>query len=268
MMDGDMEPPELRGGADYERRSVDLAELRVEGEGEGNAPHIRGHAAVFSSPTEIYGLFGSFIEEIAPGAFTKTLKEADVRALLNHNPDYVLGRNRAGTLGLTEDSRGLAVDIMPPDTQWARDLMVSMARGDITQMSFGFIPVAGKSSWTYGDGNGLDKVVRREVMLLDVSVATFGAYQQTDAYVRSAIAALQCYLTPPEPAPRGHSESTRREPPTPRHSLPPTGSRQEALPESGPVRQMEPTRQPSHSLRVDWSRLERLESLIAKEKTK
>ena len=63
-----------------------------------------GHAAVFGQPANIAGLF---LEQIVRGAFRDTIQEDDVRALFNHDPNFVLGRNVAGTLELAEDEDGL-----------------------------------------------------------------------------------------------------------------------------------------------------------------
>jgi len=166
-----------RGGGDLERRTFPVAELRVAGE-EGQ-PRIVGHAAVFDSPSEPLG-FGR--EIVRRGAFAKTLQEADIRALVNHDPNYVLGRNRSGTLTLTEDERGLAVDVQPPDTTWARDLLESIRRGDINQMSFGFWVV--KDRWETEDGGEQIRELL-EVELFDVSVVTYPAYPQTAVAVRA-----------------------------------------------------------------------------------
>ena len=69
-----------------------------------------------------------------------------------------------------------------PNTSWARDLMESIKRGDINQMSFGFRTV--KDLWEETN----KKVVRtlQEVKLFDVSPVTYPAYPQTSATVRSA----------------------------------------------------------------------------------
>jgi len=173
-----------------ERRAFPLAELRME-EREGNAPRIVGHAAVFGRRSLPLGESGGdvVVEEIAPGAFTKTLREADVRALINHDPNLVLGRTKAGTLRLAEDDHGLAVSIDLPDTQAARDLVVSMRRGDISQMSFAFAPV--RQRWTKETAGDKTVHVRllQEVRLFDVSVVTFPAYEETDAQLRALQAA-------------------------------------------------------------------------------
>ncbi len=154
-------------------------ELRVQ-KSDNQPPVIRGYAAVFDSLSdELYG----FREKVAQGAFTKTLKKADVRALFNHDPNYVLGRNKAGTLTLGEEEKGLAFEVEPPDTQWARDLMVSMERGDISQCSFGFRTV--KDQWDETDPKNVIRTLL-EVELFDVSVVTYPAYPKTDAQVRSA----------------------------------------------------------------------------------
>lgn len=163
-----------------ERRAFTCDELRVLDQDEANAtkPKLRGHAAVFNSLSErMYG----FREIILPGAFTDAIVNDDVRALWNHNPDYVLGRNRAKTLGLSEDATGLAVEIDPPDTQWARDLLVSIRRGDVTQMSFGFQVLSER--WEKKDGEVIRTLTK--LRLFDVSPVTYPAYPATDVSVRS-----------------------------------------------------------------------------------
>jgi HK97 family phage prohead protease len=200
-----------------ERRCFPVFELRAEGD---ETPHIRGHAAVFNQDSVPLFEWGGerLIERIEPGAFTKTIQESDIRALVNHDPNYVLGRNKAKTLELAEDKRGLAIDNTPPATTWARDLMVSMNRGDIDQMSFGFEIV--KERWER-EVDVDTKVVTHirtllEVRLWDVSVVTFPAYPDTDAQVRSLVAAsgdqapmFLRNLAQTEPPQAGHSDRGR-----------------------------------------------------------
>jgi HK97 family phage prohead protease len=140
---------------------------------------IVGHAAVFN---KLSGDLWGFREKISPGAFSDAIKEDDVRGLFNHDPNYVLGRNKAGTLRLKEDEIGLAIEIDPPDTQFARDLMVSIGRGDITQMSFGFSLVA--DEWDYSDQKNVVRTLKK-VKLYDVSPVTYPAYEDTDVELNS-----------------------------------------------------------------------------------
>ena len=143
-----------------------------------------GHAAVFNVEAIIAGMFR---ESIAPRAFRKTIKDSDVRALFNHDPAHVLGRNKAGTLRLSEDDVGLVYEIDLPDTQTARDLWTSIDRGDITQSSFAFETV--KELRTEPDveaGESLPLFVVKEARLWDVSPVTYPAYEQTDVTARSA----------------------------------------------------------------------------------
>ncbi len=89
----------------------------VEVRAMGDTPMLSGYAAVFNTDTVIAGMFR---ERIAPGAFTAAVREDDVRALFNHDPNCVLGRTTAGTLSLSEDQTGLRYQIDPPDTQVAQ----------------------------------------------------------------------------------------------------------------------------------------------------
>lgn len=160
-----------------ERRHFVVADLRAV-RAEGKPAMISGHAAVFNSATDL----GWFREQIRPGAFADSIKADDVRALFNHDPNIVLGRNTAGTLRLGEDDKGLAIEIDPPDTQQARDLIVSMERGDVTQMSFGFFTE--KEEWDESDRTSPLRTLIK-VRLFDVSPVTYPAYPDTDVSVRS-----------------------------------------------------------------------------------
>ena len=166
-----------------ERRLLDLAELRVDGTADSRT--IRGYAAVFDSMSLP---LGGFREVIRKGAFKKTLREADVRALWNHDPNFVLGRKSARTLQMQEDEKGLMSRIFPPDTTWARDLMESITRGDVTQMSFGFRAV--KDHWLPPGADGQPVRELLEVQLFDVSPVTFPAYPQTEVHVRAVMDAV------------------------------------------------------------------------------
>ncbi|MCP3680256.1 MAG: HK97 family phage prohead protease [Gammaproteobacteria bacterium] len=163
---------------DIEKRSY---QFNLEVETRDDEPSkIIGHAAIFNEYTDIWW----FQERIMPGAFTESIKVDDVRALFNHNPDYPLGRNTAGTLEMKEDKKGLAVEINPPDTQVANDLQKSIKRGDVSQMSFAFEVLEEK--WVYSDdGKEPDKRDIQKVKLYDVSPVTYPAYENTDVAVRS-----------------------------------------------------------------------------------
>lgn len=146
---------------------------------DGEAPAIEGYFAVFNSNYEIAP---GMSESIAPGAFTSSLAN-DVRALTNHDTTLVLGRTKAHTLELREDSHGLwgRVDINPNDAD-AMNLYERVKRGDVDQCSFGFdirsedteIREDGSVHWTIKD-----------VELYEVSCCTFPAYDQTAISART-----------------------------------------------------------------------------------
>ena len=161
-----------------ERRVLTIgSEIRVE-EGDG-PPKIVGHAAVFNTLSED---LGGFRETIKRGAFKGSLADgADVRALINHNSDHVLGRISAGTLKVWEGANGLRVEIQPPDTQAANDLMTSIKRGDVTGMSFAFNTIT--DDWRTKDEESIREL--KEVHLIEVSPVTFPAYPATDVALRS-----------------------------------------------------------------------------------
>lgn len=141
---------------------------------------IEGYFAVFNSNYEIAQ---GMSESIAPGAFSDALSR-DIRALVNHDTTLVLGRNKANTLQLREDGRGLwgHIDINPNDGD-AMNLYERVKRGDVDQCSFGFntfeqntdIREDGSVHWTL-----------TRIDLDEVSCCTFPAYDETNISARSA----------------------------------------------------------------------------------
>lgn len=168
-----------------------LAGLGIEGRKDNRPPMLRGYAAVFETETDIGGYWR---EKVARGAFADAITKAsaDVHALFNHDPNQVLGRMKSGTLRLAEDERGLAVEIDPPDTQAARDLIASIERGDIDQMSFAFSMRAGAQSWDDSQNPPL-RTIQKIGDLLDVSVVTRGAYPTTEIGVDAGKRSLAEY---------------------------------------------------------------------------
>jgi len=132
-----------------------------------------GYAAVFESTTRI----SSFTEEVGRSAFDKTLQEADVLGLYNHEMDLLLGRSSSGTLRLSVDEHGLAYEIDLPDTNLGRDLGVLMERGDVNGSSFGFRVI--KDDW-----QGTHRTLT-EVALRDVGPVTQPAYPDASVALRS-----------------------------------------------------------------------------------
>ena len=146
---------------------------------EGEELYIEGYFAVFNSA---YDICPGVVEEVAPGAFSDTLGE-DIRALTNHDTTLVLGRNKAGTLTLREDSHGLwgSIRINREDLD-AMNLYRRVQRGDVDQCSFGFVILDERREVL---PEGSVRYVILKVKLFEVSVVTFPAYEETSVSARA-----------------------------------------------------------------------------------
>lgn len=139
---------------------------------------VEGYFAVFNKTTELWP--GAF-EEIAPGAFDGTLLN-DIRALINHDTNLVLGRNKVNTLELKTDNQGLwgRIKINPNDSD-AVNLYERVKRGDVDQCSFGFNIIEEETEWL---DDGTVKWTLKKIDLHEVSVCTFPAYEETGVQAR------------------------------------------------------------------------------------
>jgi len=162
-----------------ERRAVPALELRAV-----SGRRLQGYAAVFGAPAKIGSAGGQFTESIRAGAFAASLASgSDVLALADHDPTRVLGRTAAGTLRLSEDSRGLAFDLDLPHTSAANDVLELVRSGNAGGMSFGFRVPAGGDAWSAPDVRELRTVDLHEISV----VSAWPAYSQTSVTARSRV---------------------------------------------------------------------------------
>lgn len=199
---------------------------------DGGGMVIAGHASVFDTPYDLYG----FHEQVARGAFKKSLKEQDVAALWNHDPNVVLGRKKSGTLRLAEDDVGLHYEVDLPDTQAARDLYTLIERGDVYQSSFAFEVV--KEGWDRGEDVPLRTL--KEVRLYDVSPVTYPASPSTDVDVARAVRCLAEVLgidsDPADTVPALWARAQERNATTEEPEAEPVADHSDATPEPEPPR--------------------------------
>ncbi len=160
-----------------ERRTWSADDVEMRSEGDGMT--FTGYAIRYNSASQPL----PFIETIAPGAATRSLKSRnEIKAFVNHDTNMVLGSTRAGTLQLAEDDKGVHATISLPDTTYGRDLAVSVGRKDVTGMSFGFSVPRNGDNWSE---DGMQRTVT-ELRVHEVSPVTgFPAYTATTAGIRA-----------------------------------------------------------------------------------
>ena len=180
--------------SEREERALIAEGLELRAEGETGKLTLRGYAAVFNSLSEqLPGNNGTFREVIRPGAFRDSLAQgADVRFLLNHE-GLPLARTTSGTLRLKEDSRGLVIDAdLDPSDPDVQRIVPKIRRGDLSQMSFGFI--TRRDNWRQESGGQVRDLLA--VDLLDVSAVTYPAYRATEVALRSLARAQAAQQAP------------------------------------------------------------------------
>lgn len=161
-----------------------LQTVTCESRGEGGDT-FAGRAVVYNQWSEL--IYGIFRERIAPGAFDECLeKKPDLVATVNHDFNKILGRSVSGTLKINSNAAGIDVEVTRGDQSYARDLAVSITRGDMRGMSFIFD--VREDSWTNDDGTPQRTVIKADIY--EVSFVFMPAYEQTEAHLRGVPLAL------------------------------------------------------------------------------
>lgn len=186
-------PPSLRADDDGERAFPDP-------EWANTGIPTQGHSLVFGVRELIGDLEWGFYEEFQAGSTKKTIGEADIRLLQNHDPNFFLARTRAPGDGMgtfdehAEDKTGLFHKANMLPTSYAYDLALGLRTGVVSQMSVAFWPMKWSLARVNQDGSdptGDEKgsmllVKHEEIALSDESYVTYPAYVDTDASLRVA----------------------------------------------------------------------------------
>jgi uncharacterized protein len=199
---------QLRTAADigFERRFT-AGRVEKRAAVDGKRAGFGGYAAVFASKSENFGSEDyPYFEIIEAGFFDNVLND-DIRCLINHDENLILGRSVSGkgTCKVVQDSTGLAYDCEPSDRSYAKDLEISLERGDINQSSFAFRITEDGDRLVVENG-----IVTRTLKkggcarLYDVSPVTYPAYPHATSCLRD----LRNFRKP-APAPKPSAASVR-----------------------------------------------------------
>lgn len=171
----------------------------------GDGRTLEGYAAVFDSPTRIETFFGDFEEELARGAFKKTLRERTPVLQFDHGRDMRTGSLPIGSINdLREDEHGLFTSARLFDNDVVEPIRQAIEAEAINGMSFRFRIV--QEEWRDEDGtlikddddlfdlllddDALPRRTIKEVELFELGPVVFPAYDATSVGVRSMLAQL------------------------------------------------------------------------------
>lgn len=155
-----------------------VGEVRASKRGDGKIGIVGTAAVVESLSDEIFG----FREKISDGAFEKALQKSDIRGLFNHDPNFVLGRVKSGTMTIRADENGLHYEIAElPESR--ADVAEAIQRGDVDGNSFSF--TVERDEWEYKKDGSTIRTITEFGELFDVGPVTYPAYPSTTVSARA-----------------------------------------------------------------------------------
>ena len=160
-----------------EIRSIKLD--NVSAQEDGDIRYIYGKIPYNTKSQKMYiGYSNCRFEKLDRNVFHKTLGDkSNVFANYSHDQSKILGSTKSNTLELEDKEDGLYIRCKVPNTSWGNDTWEVISRGDVTTMSFEFIP------YDWVDDQVEDTVTLRSAKLEAVAFCvTEPAYLETDSY--------------------------------------------------------------------------------------
>jgi len=154
---------------------------------EDGKKYLEGYASVFNQKSKLIYERGKYFNEIIdPKAFDKVLadEKLDVPLTFNHLRDKLIARTISNTLTLSTDEKGLLFRAELPNVSYANDIYELVLRGDLFENSFGYAFTENGIEWTKDEEGNNIRTVRSVEKLLDVSVVTNAAFENTSISAR------------------------------------------------------------------------------------
>lgn len=148
---------------------------------DGNSIVLTGMPIRYQSAYDVRDWAGVFRETMHPGVADNAMasRDFDCRFLVNHD-GMPLARTASGTLLLEDTPKGLRSEArLDARSNLANDLAVAVERGDITQMSCGFVVATGGDEWRFADDGTEERDIYSFDDLFDVSAVTYPASPTT-----------------------------------------------------------------------------------------
>ena len=142
---------------------------------------VEGYAIIFDTLSDD---LGGFKEIISPTALSQ-VDVTDVKCLINHDYNQIVGRTLANTLELTVDDKGLYFKCHLPNTSYARDIYENIKAGNVNQCSFFYtLPSNDSTARTWQNiDNEYVQTINKIDELIEVSIVTVTAYKETSVEV-------------------------------------------------------------------------------------
>lgn len=160
-----------------EIRSIKLD--NVSAHEDGDIRYIYGKIPYNTKSQKMYiGYSDCRFEKLDRNVFHKTLGDkSNVFANYSHDQSKILGSTKSNTLELEDKEDGLYIRCKVPNTSWGNDTWEVISRGDVTTMSFEFIP------YDWAEDKIEDTVTLRSAKLEAVAFCVAEpAYLETDSY--------------------------------------------------------------------------------------
>ena len=160
-----------------EIRSIKLD--NVSAQEDGDIRYIYGKIPYNTKSQKMYiGYSNCRFEKLDRNVFHKTLGDkSNVFANYSHDQSKILGSTKSNTLELEDKEDGLYIRCKVPNTSWGNDTWEVISRGDVTTMSFEFIP------YDWVDDQVEDTVTLRSAKLEAVAFCVADpAYLETYSY--------------------------------------------------------------------------------------
>ena len=160
-----------------EIRSIKLE--NVSAQEDGDIRYIYGKIPYNTKSQKMYiGYSDCKFEKLDRNVFHKTLGDkSNVFANYSHDQSKILGSTKSNTLELEDKEDGLYIRCKVPNTSWGNDTWEVISRGDVTTMSFEFIP------YDWSEDRIEDTVTLRSAKLEAVAFCVAEpAYLETDSY--------------------------------------------------------------------------------------